>query len=329
MNCVQSELAIKYGDCFASLAMPIFDFVTIRNVYDHFEKSLSALYDEGEANAITHLVVEDQLGLTRNEIISREEETISEVKANDLARKLMRLMNGEPVQYVLGYTVFHGLQLKVNKSVLIPRPETEELVEWILGDEKKILPQRRRDAEGIKILDIGTGSGCIAIALKKNLPHAQVYATDISEDALKVAQENTNVNSVQIQFVREDILSPDSKILASPKESRVLRTGFNIIVSNPPYVLPSEKKSLHKNVHDFEPHEALFVPENDPLIFYKAILNFAEEHLLKDGALYFEVNNSYAQEVSSLLRGKNFSEVEVRKDLNGNDRMMKGYSSKL
>jgi len=292
--------------------------MTIKNVLDHYVKSLSSLYDGGEAVAISQWVVEDRLGISRTEISLRGGEIISEVKANDLAWKLMRLMKREPVQYVLGYAFFHGLKLKVNKSVLIPRPETEELVEWILVDERRNQPQRRRGAEKLKILDIGTGSGCIAIALKKNLQHAEVSAMDISEKALEIARENAKVNEVEVNFFQSDILTSDLRLPTS---------DFNIIVSNPPYILPSEKNSLHKNVLDHEPHEALFVPENDPLIFYKAILNFAEQSLSTNGGLYFEVNNSFAQQVASMLREKNFFEVEIRKDLSGKERMVKGLIS--
>ena len=292
--------------------MPTFGAMTIKNVFDHYVKSLSSLYDGGEATAITNWILEEELGIVRAELSTRGEEQINEVKANDLAWKLMRLMKGEPVQYVLGYTFFHGLKLTVNKSVLIPRPETEELVEWILDDLKKVSPQGHGSTE--KILDIGTGSGCIAIVLKKTFPEAEVYAMDVSERALNVARENAERNQSGINFYKDDILSPKSEI-GNPK--------FEIIVSNPPYVLPSEKESLHKNVLDFEPHEALFVPEDDPLIFYKAILDFASINLAENGCLYFEVNTLYVQKLAKLLRAKKFQSVEVRNDLSGKERMVK------
>ncbi|MEO5673375.1 MAG: peptide chain release factor N(5)-glutamine methyltransferase, partial [Chitinophagales bacterium] len=226
--------------------------MTIKNVYDHYVKSLAFLYEKSEAQRISQWVIEDILGINKTQIFLRSEEKVSELKANNLAWKLMRLMKGEPVQYVTGYAYFYGLKIRVNKSVLIPRPETEELVEWIISEEK--------NRNELSVLDIGTGSGCIAIALKKNLPLAKVYGMDISGKALLVAGENAEVNNTEVSFVNEDILHFRSKLA---------RPAFNIIVSNPPYIPQKEQSSLHKNVLSFEPHEALFVPDDDPLLFYK------------------------------------------------------------
>jgi release factor glutamine methyltransferase len=303
-----------YPDFYSGFTMTTFGKMTIKNVFDHYVKSLSSLYEKSEAENISHWVIEDLLRITKAEMLLHGEEAISEVKANDLAWKLMRLMKGEPVQYVVGYTFFYGLKLKVNKSVLIPRPETEELVEWMLEDEKKKFPQKHRGAEKIKILDIGTGSGCIAIALKKNLPFADVYATDISEDALKVARENGTVNSVEINFLHHDILAHDSRLSIH---------DFDILVSNPPYIPQSDKSSLHKNVVGNEPHLALFAPDSDALIFYKAILQFAQHHLSKNGILYFEINPDKTEEVDTLLSTHGFKNNELRIDLSGKKRMIR------
>ena len=199
------------------------------------------------------------------------------------------------------------LELMVNKQVLIPRPETEELVRWILTD---CHAERGRS---ITILDIGTGSGCIALALAKNCPDARVYALDVSGKALEVAQHNAKQNEVAVTFIQADILTLD-----------ILDTSFDIIVSNPPYVRELEKKEMKANVTEYEPKEALFVSDNDPLLFYKAIARFAINNLKKGGSLYFEVNQYLAQETRQLLEDQNFTDIELRKDLFGNDRMLKG-----
>lgn len=282
--------------------------MTIKNVYDHYVKSLQPLYEKEEAESISQWMLEDRLTISRTEIFLKGNETVSEIKANDLAWKLMRLIKGEPVQYILGYTHFYGMKLKVNKSVLIPRPETEELVDWIIHDYKNW-----NRGEKLNILDIGTGSGCIAIGLKKNLPLAQVCAFDISADALMVAEENAGFNSTSVEFMQHDILK------AAPN----FGSHFNLIVSNPPYVLENEKSKIHKNVLQFEPHQALFVPDNDPLIFYNSIADFAQTNLLDGGAIYLEINSDYSEQTVSLLNEKGFKKNEVRKDLSGNKRMIK------
>ncbi|HYV93314.1 MAG TPA: peptide chain release factor N(5)-glutamine methyltransferase [Chitinophagales bacterium] len=287
--------------------------MTIKDVFDHYVQSLSSIYVKSEALAISQWVMEDRLEIKRTEILLHGEEIISEVKANDLAWKLMRLMKGVPVQYVLGYTFFHGMKLKVNKSVLIPRPETEELVEWIISEEK--------NKSGLKILDIGTGSGCIAIALKKYLSKADVYATDISDDALNLAKENASTNSVEINFLHHDIRTHDSRL--TTHDSRLTTHDFDVLVSNPPYIPEGDKPSLHQNVLSYEPSLAMFVPDNDALVFYKAILQFAQHHLNKDGTLYFELNPDKAEEAASLLSTHGFKNPELRIDLSGKKRMIK------
>jgi len=281
--------------------------MTVRNAFEQYVKSLSSVYERGEAEVIARMMFEERAGLRSADIFLRGDESMNEVKANDLAWKLLRLMKGEPTQYVLGFCYFYGMKLRVNKHVLIPRPETEELVEWIINENKS--------GKGLKILDIGTGSGCIAIALKKNLPQAEVSALDISEDAMKLAKENAELSGASVNFIHGDIL--DSQL-------RIAGSRFNIIVSNPPYIIESEKSSLHKNVLDYEPHEALFVSDESPLTFYAAIINFADLHLSEGGVVYFEVNPLFADAIASLLRDKKFSGIQVKQDLSGIKRMVKG-----
>jgi release factor glutamine methyltransferase len=214
------------------------------------------------------------------------------------------------------------LELKVNKDVLIPRPETEELVQWVLDDVKSQLnmdAERSRsvistsiDNHSLQILDIGTGSGCIAIALAKYLPGSKVYAMDISEKALEVAKENAENNQVEVEFIHQSILDPE------------LELNFDIIVSNPPYVRELEKDKMKKNVTDYEPHTALFVPDDDALVFYGAIAEFAKKYLRQGGSLYLEINQYLGEETKSLLKTLDFSEIELRNDMFGNPRMLKG-----
>ncbi len=221
------------------------------------------------------------------------------------------LKTGKPLQYVLGETEFYGLRFKVNPSVLIPRPETEELVEWIISD----LPKPKTSIEGLKIIDIGTGSGCIPISLKKNLPEAQLFALDISPEALDVSIQNAALNQTTVNFIQADILNLLNKQLIAEK--------FGIIVSNPPYVTDAEKEQMLPNVLQHEPHLALFVPDNDPLIFYKAIADFAIKHLDTTGSLYLEINENLGEETVQLLKQMGFKKIVLRQDLSGKDRMIR------
>jgi len=216
------------------------------------------------------------------------------------------LKNCRPVQYILGETEFYGLKFKVNENVLIPRPETEELVEWVIKEEEP--------ATGYKILDIGTGSGCIAIALAKHLPEAEMFALDISDKALAVARRNAKENQADIRFFQYDILNdepfPFSTLL------------FDCIVSNPPYITLKEKDSMAKNVLDYEPHQALFVPDENPLLFYERIAGFAHKYLSSNGSLYLETNSLYGQATAEALKNKNFRSMKLLKDISGNDRII-------
>ena len=279
----------------------------IKNVFAVFKQSLSNVYDFNEIEAITLLVVNEISGLSRSQIKAFPENEISIEQAEKLNSILTRLKTGEPVQYILGYTEFYGLSFKVNPDVLIPRPETEELVKWVLTsvDDKY---------SKAAILDIGTGSGCIAISLKKNLPKASVFAIDLSVGALVMAEQNAKLNNVDVSFIEIDILNHSNYTSQTP---------ISIIVSNPPYVTLYDKIQMHNNVTDFEPHSALFVPEDDSLIFYKAIADFALHHLISNGLLFLEINESLGKETVELLTRKGFKDIELRKDMSGRDRMIR------
>lgn len=276
---------------------------TINDVFLTYKQSLATIYDAQETEAITLMVLTELLSTSKAAIKAFGDRELTLTQQEELNNILAQLKTGKPLQYALGYTEFYGLKFLVNPATLIPRPETEELVQWVLDS----------GTGHQNILDIGTGSGCIAISLKKYLPHAQVSAMDISIDALNTAKENAQLNKVEINFIEGDILNLNSEI-EIPKS--------DIIVSNPPYVTLEDKKLMHRNVTDFEPHTALFVPEDDPLIFYKAIANFALANLKEDGLLFFEINESFGKETAQLLIDKGFKEVEIKKDLSGRDRMI-------
>jgi release factor glutamine methyltransferase len=280
---------------------------TVKDVSAAFRKELPALYDTKEIDSLCMIILAEITGTSSAKIKAFPELQIPEEQSSKIDQIMIRLKTGEPIQYILGHTEFFGLPFKVNPSVLIPRPETEELVEWIISSV-----ENSQLAAG-NILDIGTGSGCIAISLKKNL-NAQVSAFDISDTALNTAKQNAELNDVNINFIHADILNIESEIENSK---------FKIIVSNPPYVTPEDKKQMHLNVTDFEPHNALFVPEDDPLIFYKAIADFAAKHLEKGGLLFFEINESYGEEMIRLLNSWSFINIELRKDMSGKSRMIK------
>jgi len=280
---------------------------TIKDVFTEFKQHLGIIYDPNEIEALTLLVINELTGTSKAKIKAFPEQEVTSIEVEKLNTILKRLQNGEPVQYIFGHTEFYGLPFNVNPSVLIPRPETEELVEWALSSVVN------SEWAG-NILDIGTGSGCIAISLKKNLSNASVSAVDISPDALKTAKQNAGLNNVDVIFINDDILNIKSKIENSK---------FEIIISNPPYVTLHDKTQMHTNVTDFEPHTALFVPENDPLIFYKAIANFAAKNLTSDGLLFFEINESLGNETIELLKDKGFKNIELRKDMSGRNRMIR------
>lgn len=291
----------------------------VRSVSRFFRDELNGLYEPGEIEEFIFYSFAGILGYSRSELSLNAETTITESELLKLNAIVKRLKKQEPIQYILQEAWFFGMKLKVSPAVLIPRPETEELVEWILknGNASRT---KKAASERLKILDIGTGSGCIAIALKKQIAEAEVFALDISTDALDMAKQNAELNSVLVNFIEADILSK-SGLAADLGRQDV--NGFDLIVSNPPYVPESEKKSLRSNVLHFEPHRALFVADDDPLLFYRKISEFAKAMLRPGGSLFFEVNESKGTEIADLLRLEGFSTVEVKKDINGKDRMIR------
>jgi len=265
---------------------------------------LQELYPPEEISSLFYILMEIYCGMSRIQLHSGIRETINESELLLVYDAIKELRLGKPIQYITGKAWFCGLEFNVNKDVLIPRPETEEIVELILKDN---LTNR-----GLKILDIGTGSGCIGVALKKKLKEAEVWALDISEDALKIASKNAVLHQTDISFVRADILDLE-KLPDLPR--------FDIIVSNPPYVLESEKKLMHKNVLEFEPQGALFVPDNSALLYYKAIFRFVLQNNI-EASVYLEINESKADEMIALANEFRFSDNVIVKDINGKDRFM-------
>lgn len=280
----------------------------IKQYRTYFIQELAPFYDAYEAESFFYLILEDRHKLRQIDLALNHELTFEEGDIEKWKILLTELKKEVPIQYLLGKTNFYGLDLEVNESVLIPRPETEELVEWIINENLK-----KDKTKKIKILDIGTGSGCIAISLAKNIPNARVFAIDVSAEALSMAKKNARNNNVEITFLLQNILGTDD-----------LKQDFDIIVSNPPYVRNLEKQEIKKNVLDYEPHLALFVQDHDALIFYRKIAELAQKNLVESGKLYFEINQYLGTEMTDLLEKMNFKNIELRKDIYDNDRMIKG-----
>ncbi len=251
-----------------------------------------------EVISFAYLSIEKILGYSKSDCIINSDKQLSNESVNSFKKIISDLRKNIPIQYVLGEANFYGLKFKVNRSTLIPRVETEELVEYILNHKFN------------SILDIGTGSGCIAISIAKNTD-SRVTAIDISNEAIEIAKRNGIHNSVDVNFIVDDVFNfcHDKK--------------YDLIVSNPPYVLESEKKYIHRNVIDYEPHDALFVNDSNPLIFYKKIIEIAKNNLNKDGLLFFEINEKFSNQIIELLTDLNFVEIELKKDINGRDRIIK------
>ncbi|MBZ4033158.1 peptide chain release factor N(5)-glutamine methyltransferase [Flavobacterium sp. 17A] len=280
----------------------------IKQYRTQFIKELSPFYDAYEAESFFYLILEDRHKLRQIDLALNHELAFEE---NDFAmweELVNHLKNEVPIQYLLGKTHFYGLDFEVNENVLIPRPETEELVEWIINENAS-----QEKSKKIKILDIGTGSGCIAISLAKNLPNAEVFGIDVSKKAIETAKRNAVRNNVDMTFMFLDILQTEE-----------FTCQFDIIVSNPPYIRNLEKVEIKKNVLDYEPHLALFVEDNDALIFYRKIASLAKAGLKKNGKLYFEINQYLGKEMIELLENMDFKNIELRKDIYDNDRMLKG-----
>ena len=279
----------------------------IKQYRDQFIQALSPIHGEGEAESFFYLILEDKNQLKRIDLALQPDLVFTNDEILVWNTFLEQLKLEIPVQYLLGKTSFYGLDFIVNENVLIPRAETEELVEWIIETQKLKVENQK-----IKILDIGTGSGCIAISLAKNIPDAQVFAIDVSEKALATAKKNAIKNKVDVTFIHQNIL-----------ETEDLGQQFDIIVSNPPYVRNLEKLEIKKNVLDNEPHLALFVDDTDALIFYKKIAELARKNLTQNGLLFFEINQYLGKEMIDLLQEMTFKNSELRKDIYGNDRMTK------
>lgn len=275
--------------------------------YRELWRTLEPLYGNGEARAITDYVLDVCFGLSKADILCGAVEEMTAEKTAELNKIFGRLMEGEPVQYVLGRAEFCGRWFDVRPGVLIPRPETEELCAWITADSKV--------SASPKVLDIGTGSGCIAITLQLDMPESKVTAWDISADALDVAHENAQQLGANVNFVKLDALN------AKPEGE------WDVIVSNPPYICEKEKKDMAVNVLEHEPHTALFVPDADPLLFYRAITRLAVQTLSKGGRLYFEINPIYADDTCRMMRAEGMTAVELRSDMYGKQRMAKGVKA--
>ncbi len=273
----------------------------MQQAIQYIQSTLSNLYSELEIKAITRLLLSKLTDYNFTEIIINKNTIFSANQRLELEQYLNNLQNGMPIQYVLGETEFCGLNFMVNESVLIPRPETEELVNWVVQKVKN----------DIKILDIGTGSGCIAIALKHFLPNASVHACDISKDSLQLAQYNAQSLRQKINFFQLDILNATD-----------FKEQYDVIVSNPPYIPIAERADIARHVKDFEPAQALFVPDDDPLVFYRNIALFAQERLNNGGILFFEVHRDFGEAVVSLLHASGFVNTVLKQDIAGNHRMV-------
>jgi release factor glutamine methyltransferase len=279
----------------------------IKDYRTFFVSNLLPFYDAMESESFFYLILEHQMNLKRVDLALQPDLEFSTMSISKWDFYLKQLQLEIPIQYLLGTTCFYGLDFEVNSNVLIPRPETEELVEWIIESVAE-----RHQNKKVNILDIGTGSGCIAISLAKNLPKAQVFALDVSAEALFVAKGNANKNGVNVVFIQKDILTTID-----------LEQEFDIIVSNPPYIRNLEKIEIKKNVLDNEPHLALFVADEDPLLFYRKIADLALKNSAKGAQLFFEINQYLGTETVELLRSKGFDNIVLRKDLYENDRMIK------
>jgi release factor glutamine methyltransferase len=279
----------------------------IIDIREHYLAELNKMYQATESLSLMNMIFDEYLSLTRVMRRLNPDYRLTESEMLKVHFAVKQLKKHRPIQYILGHAHFFGLDFIVNEMVLIPRPETEGLVQWIIDDCGQTITD-------LKILDIGTGSGCIAIALKKNLPSVRVLAIDVSGEALNVAKQNAAANMVEVHFKQQDIF--DSEVIGDGN-------SFNVIVSNPPYVRESEKKEMSENVLGFEPANALFVDDSDPLIFYRQIALIARNSLLSGGKLFLEINQYLGSETMELLKEFGFVDMELRQDLNGNNRMVK------
>ena len=280
-----------------------------------FYEQLFPLFPEMEVESFFYLLTESYLEKTRIQLALEPDFELNSTQLQQFEKALQRLLQQEPIQYILGDTEFFGYPFQVNQHTLIPRPETEELVAWIIEDVKNKNQENSQHKplnSNITILDIGTGSGCIPISLAKELPQAKVSSIDVSEEALQVARKNSTLNEIVVNFIQQDIL-----------KAECLPEKYDVVVSNPPYVRKLEKEQMHQNVLDFEPELALFVENDDPLIFYRKIAQLAKNALTENGKLYFEINEYLPEEMVSLLEEIGYQDIELKKDIFGKFRMCK------
>ena len=278
----------------------------LKKVKIQMHHELTGIYDASEIDSFFYLLIDFKLGISKTDFILNPEKEIETTAVFFFNEVIDKLKEECPIQYIIGETEFYGLVFKVTNATLIPRPETEELVDWIVSDNK--------DNYELSVLDIGTGSGCIPISLAKNLNSAVVTSIDVSDDALRIAKLNAKNNNAKVKFICKDILR------YSDTEQK-----YDVIVSNPPYVRVLEKLEIKKNVLDYEPHLALFVSDDDPLVFYRKIVELSKKILANNGVLYFEINQYLGEETVNLIKQAGFKNVILKKDMSGNDRMIKAY----
>ncbi len=295
--------------------------MTLSALQQLFTKTLLSFYPKEEIQSFFSILLWHYLKMESFMPLLEPDWIVDNEALKKFLDALARLENEEPIQYIVGQALFYGMNFKVTRDVLIPRSETEELVAWILTDSLKNKAKRLDKKQPLRILDIGTGSGCIAVSLCKNIPDAEVFALDVSDKALNIAKENAERHDVRIHWINASIL--DVKAVQKQLESMYGSLTFDIIVSNPPYVKQREAEHIKKNVLAYEPHLALFVDDNNPLVFYEKIAELAVNKLSPEGGLYLEINQYLGERTIRALRDFGFSGVELRKDLSGNDRMIK------
>lgn len=282
-------------------------------LYSHIRKQLTVSLDEHEASSMAFILLEDVYGLSRTDVLMGRDDLLKKEEKDNINEMVQRILNHEPIQYVTGKALFDGMTIKVAPGVLIPRPETEELVELVCS--------RLQENPNPKVMDIGTGSGCIALAIKKRIHNSEVHACDISDKALQIAADNAKRLDLDIRFHHIDILGNNIPY-------NVTLNQFDAIISNPPYICNEESKEMERRVLDNEPHIALFVPDNDPLLFYRAITMKVSKMLKEKGILAFEINQRFGQEVKGLMEQNGFSDTEIIKDQFSNDRIVIGNYEK-
>lgn len=290
---------------------------TIKDQFNFIRTEIINYYPAEEVTSMIFLILQELLGYSRAEILAKTEEAVPPEKVSQIRDIIKQLKAYKPIQYIFGRTEFYGMPFYVNEDVLIPRPETEELTDWII---------REHGTEAIDILDVGTGSGCIAVALARHIPGSRVYAVDISSGALKTAMENARLNHASIQVLQMDMAHPPENILnhvLPPGDGSNAAARFDLIVSNPPYIPEGNMENLPDNIVNYEPHLALFVKNDDPLLFYKYLIQFSDAFLAQQGRIYVELHESHASDLKSLFEKHRYQQVELKEDINQKPRMLK------